>query len=91
MEFSIREAKARLSELAAAARNGERVILARHGRPPNWYAATGAAGPTSTGWKLPAIVSGSGVTARAGRRNSTIPPSAGRCLAPTKVPGPDRE
>ena len=33
MEFPIREAKARLSELVAAARNGERVIITRHGRP----------------------------------------------------------
>ena len=33
MEFPIREAKARLSELVAAARNGERVIITKHGRP----------------------------------------------------------
>ena len=33
MELSLREAKARLSELVAAARNGERVIITRHGRP----------------------------------------------------------
>ena len=33
MEFPIREAKARLSELVAAARNGERVIITRHGQP----------------------------------------------------------
>ena len=33
MEFPIREAKARLSELVAAARKGERVIITRHGRP----------------------------------------------------------
>ena len=33
MELAIREAKARLSELVAAARNGERVIITRHGRP----------------------------------------------------------
>ena len=33
MEFAIREAKARLSELVAAARKGERVIITRHGRP----------------------------------------------------------
>ena len=29
----LREAKARLSELVAAACNGERVIITRHGRP----------------------------------------------------------
>ena len=33
MEMPIREAKARLSELVAAARNGERVIITRHGQP----------------------------------------------------------
>ena len=33
MEFPIREAKARISELVAAARKGERVIITRHGRP----------------------------------------------------------
>ena len=29
MEFAIREAKARLSELVAAARHGERVVITR--------------------------------------------------------------
>ena len=29
----MREAKARLSELAAAARNGERVVITKHGKP----------------------------------------------------------
>jgi len=33
MELAIREAKSRLSELVAAARNGERVNITRHGRP----------------------------------------------------------
>ena len=33
MEFPIREAKARLSEMVAAVRKGERVIITRHGRP----------------------------------------------------------
>ena len=33
MEFAIREAKARLSELVAAARNGERVVITKHGQP----------------------------------------------------------
>ncbi|MXX78288.1 MAG: type II toxin-antitoxin system prevent-host-death family antitoxin [Gemmatimonadales bacterium] len=33
MELAIREAKARLSELVAAARSGERVIITKHGRP----------------------------------------------------------
>ncbi len=33
MEVAIREAKARLSELVAAARNGERVVITKHGRP----------------------------------------------------------
>ena len=33
MEISVREAKARLSELIAAARIGERVIITNHGRP----------------------------------------------------------
>lgn len=33
MEFAVREAKARLSELVAAARNGERVIITKHGQP----------------------------------------------------------
>ena len=31
MELAIREAKARLSELVAAARNGERVVITKHG------------------------------------------------------------
>ena len=33
MELAIREAKTRLSELVAAARNGERVIITKHGQP----------------------------------------------------------
>ena len=33
MELAVREAKARLSELIAAARNGERVIITKHGQP----------------------------------------------------------
>ncbi len=33
MELSVLEAKTRLSELLAAARNGERVILTNHGHP----------------------------------------------------------
>ena len=33
MELAISEAKARLSELVAAARKGERVVITRHGRP----------------------------------------------------------
>ena len=33
MEISVREAKARLSELIAAARIGERVVITKHGRP----------------------------------------------------------
>ena len=32
MEFAIREAKARLSELVAAARKGERVVITKHGQ-----------------------------------------------------------
>ena len=33
MELALREAKARLSELVTAVRNGERVIITKHGRP----------------------------------------------------------
>ncbi|MCY4200174.1 MAG: type II toxin-antitoxin system prevent-host-death family antitoxin [Gammaproteobacteria bacterium] len=33
MELAIREAKAHLSALIAAARNGERVVITRHGQP----------------------------------------------------------
>ncbi len=33
MQLALREAKARLSELIAAARNGERVIITKHGQP----------------------------------------------------------
>ena len=33
MELALREAKARLSELVAAAQNGERVIITKHGEP----------------------------------------------------------
>ena len=33
MEVAMRQAKARLSELVAAARNGERVVITKHGRP----------------------------------------------------------
>ena len=33
MELALREAKAHLSKLVAAARNGERVVITRHGRP----------------------------------------------------------
>lgn len=33
MEFPLRQAKARLSELVAAAETGERVIITKHGQP----------------------------------------------------------
>lgn len=33
MEVGLRDAKARLSELVAAARNGERVVITKHGQP----------------------------------------------------------
>ena len=33
MEVGLRDAKARLSELVAAARNGERVVITKHGHP----------------------------------------------------------
>lgn len=33
MELSIREAKARFAEAAAAAARGERVVMTKHGRP----------------------------------------------------------
>ena len=33
MEFTLRQAKARLSELVAAAEKGERVIITKHGEP----------------------------------------------------------
>lgn len=33
MELSIREAKARFTEAAAAAARGERVVVTKHGRP----------------------------------------------------------
>ena len=33
MELSIREAKARFTEAAAAASRGERVVVTKHGRP----------------------------------------------------------
>lgn len=33
MELAITEAKARLSELVAAAQNGERVVITKHGEP----------------------------------------------------------
>lgn len=33
MEFALREAKARLSELVAAAQGGERVVITKHGEP----------------------------------------------------------
>ena len=33
MELALREAKARLSELAAAAEKGERIVITKHGKP----------------------------------------------------------
>ncbi|MCY3819219.1 MAG: type II toxin-antitoxin system prevent-host-death family antitoxin [Gammaproteobacteria bacterium] len=33
MELALREAKARLSELVAAAQNGERVVITKYGEP----------------------------------------------------------
>ncbi len=33
MEVGLRDAKARLSELVAAAQGGERVVITKHGRP----------------------------------------------------------
>lgn len=33
MEFALRQAKARLSELVAAAQGGERVVITKHGQP----------------------------------------------------------
>jgi prevent-host-death family protein len=45
MELSIREAKARFAEAAAAAARGERVVVTKHGRPfVEMVSARGAAG-----------------------------------------------
>ncbi len=45
MELSIREAKARFAEAAAAAARGERVVVTKHGRPfIELVPAKGAAG-----------------------------------------------
>ncbi len=33
MEFALRDAKARLSKLVAAAQRGERVVITKHGKP----------------------------------------------------------
>ena len=33
MEFALRQAKARLSELVAAAQGGERIVITKHGAP----------------------------------------------------------
>ena len=33
MEFALRQAKARLSELVAAAQGGERIVITKHGEP----------------------------------------------------------
>ena len=33
MEFALRDAKARLSELVTAAEKGERVVITKHGKP----------------------------------------------------------
>ena len=52
MEVGLRDAKARLSELVAAARNGERVIITKHGHPQsNSCAANAAAASTSRSWR----------------------------------------
>jgi prevent-host-death family protein len=45
MELSVREAKARFAEAAAAAARGERVVVTKHGRPfIELVAAQGAIG-----------------------------------------------
>jgi prevent-host-death family protein len=45
MELSIREAKARFAEAAAAAARGERVVVTKHGRPfVELVSAQGASG-----------------------------------------------
>ena len=68
MELTIREAKARLSELVAAAGKGERVIITRHGLPAvELVRCDRAAESTSTSWKRRASASVSRATATAGQ------------------------
>ena len=48
MELAVREAKARLSELIAAAENGERVVITRHRRTDKRSCVFCWTRPTST-------------------------------------------
>ena len=81
MELAVREAKARLSELIAAAEKGERVVITRHGVPAvelvRLPPPRGAS--TSTSWRRPAGGSASKEMVSGGRTSSTIRHSAGVC------------
>ncbi len=81
MEIGIREAKARLSELIRAARNGERIVITVSGQPAvELCVATDEARLTSTDWKLPGVPSDFTAMKNGGRRILTSPPSVGWCL-----------
>lgn len=45
MQMNIAEAKAKLSELIAAAERGEEVVIARGGKPVVWLVSARAKGP----------------------------------------------
>ena len=81
MELAVREAKARLSEIIAAAEKGERVVITRHGVPSRGAgsAVAAEAASTSTSWRRRAGGSASKEMVSGGRTNSTIRHSAGVC------------
>ena len=62
MDYALRDAKARLSELVTAAERGERVVITRHGKPAVELRPLtgGAVRSTSTSWKRRVAASGSG-------------------------------
>ena len=73
MELAVREAKARLSELIAAAQKGERVVITKHGVPAVVLVRCRPWGASiSTSWKRRADGSASKEIASGGRTSSTI-------------------
>lgn len=77
MELAVREAKARLSELIAAAQKGERVVITKRGFPAvELVRCPPQGGLTPRSWRRRSESSASKETESAGPRSSTIRRSA---------------
>ncbi len=86
MEVAVRQAKARLSELIAAAQAGERVIITKNGQPAVEIVRVRRGGGIDFKKLEAARASGSSPTARVGRRNSTTLSFLAAFSAPTDGP-----